>query len=290
MEVPSSQNLPVMTQEVPPKEEVRSNPQQQQQQPQNHDAKGDHCTMSLSRSSASSVPSQKAPVPSSPPVVESPIDEHYAWKLGTPVWISRNASTARWQGVVAHVGPVQFDEAPDWIGIRLTGPSVGQGKNNGTVHGQTYFAGGPAQSGLFVKGHRLQARQFARTTTTPTPRTSSHSQRPKALETQVSQKQVPVPSTPDESRRRRRRTIQVDPEQDRYEALQRWKQERGSGHSRSSVPLPPPNFPLGLVIEIPMMVVVEENDENNDENNTLEEEADVSRPPREITIDLNGAT
>ena len=57
------------------------------------------------------------------------------FQLNDPVTISTTGSgdSSTLEGIVAHLGPVQFAPGIDWIGIRLTGASVGSGKNNGTV-------------------------------------------------------------------------------------------------------------------------------------------------------------
>jgi len=54
------------------------------------------------------------------------------------------------EGVVAYMGSVQFAPGDDWIGIRLTGTSVGNGRNDGSVKGTHYFDCGE-KSGVFVK-------------------------------------------------------------------------------------------------------------------------------------------
>ena len=95
-----------------------------------------------------------------------------------PVTITRpppNKNTL--QGVVAYTGPVHFIDnknssrgSPslstntnnnDWIGVRLTGPSVGQGKNNGTVQGRHYFTC-PDHCGIFVRASAAQKRHLTR--------------------------------------------------------------------------------------------------------------------------------
>jgi hypothetical protein len=43
------------------------------------------------------------------------------------------------EGVVSYLGSVQFAPGGDWVGIRLTGSSVGKGKNDGIVKGTHYF-------------------------------------------------------------------------------------------------------------------------------------------------------
>jgi hypothetical protein len=71
-------------------------------------------------------------------------------RIWDPVSVESSAAQAL-QGVVAHLGPVEFAVGTsDFVGIRLTGPSVGLGKNNGTVEDHNYFDAG-SNSGLFVR-------------------------------------------------------------------------------------------------------------------------------------------
>ena len=49
------------------------------------------------------------------------------------------SSPEKLQGVVAHLGPVQFAPGSDWIGVELTGESAGLGRNDGSVDGVRYF-------------------------------------------------------------------------------------------------------------------------------------------------------
>lgn len=60
-------------------------------------------------------------------------------------------NTEELQGTVAHLGPVQFAPGSDWVGCRLTGSSVGRGKNNGSVRGVFYFHAGGENNGVFVR-------------------------------------------------------------------------------------------------------------------------------------------
>eukprot|EP00585_Thalassiosira_rotula_P012446 CAMPEP_0196131176 /NCGR_PEP_ID=MMETSP0910-20130528/1285_1 /TAXON_ID=49265 /ORGANISM="Thalassiosira rotula, Strain GSO102" /LENGTH=2403 /DNA_ID=CAMNT_0041390619 /DNA_START=126 /DNA_END=7334 /DNA_ORIENTATION=+ len=59
------------------------------------------------------------------------------------------------EGVVAHLGPVKFARGDDWIGIRLTGSSVGLGRNNGSVKGVHYFDCGD-KNGVFTKRNNVK--------------------------------------------------------------------------------------------------------------------------------------
>lgn len=65
------------------------------------------------------------------------------------------------EGVVAHVGTVQFASGPDWVGIRLTGTSVGKGKNDGSVKGVKYF-NVPDKNGMFVQKGKVKKRELNR--------------------------------------------------------------------------------------------------------------------------------
>jgi len=67
-----------------------------------------------------------------------------------PVSVESSSAQAL-QGVVAYLGDVDFAPgASDFVGIRLTGASVGLGKNNGIVDGKKYFDAGP-NSGIFMR-------------------------------------------------------------------------------------------------------------------------------------------
>ncbi|KAL7450947.1 hypothetical protein ACHAWC_007451, partial [Mediolabrus comicus] len=57
------------------------------------------------------------------------------------------------EGIVAHLGPVQFAPGSDWIGIRLTGQSIGKGKNDGSVKGIQYFNVGTISLDATQRGH-----------------------------------------------------------------------------------------------------------------------------------------
>lgn len=66
------------------------------------------------------------------------------------------------EGVVAHLGPVQFAPGSEWIGVRLTGPSAGRGKNDGTVKGVRYFQPGGDKNGMFVKRANVRKRKLSK--------------------------------------------------------------------------------------------------------------------------------
>jgi len=76
----------------------------------------------------------------------------------TPV---KSGSKAILEGVVAFLGPVDFNTDNDWVGVRLTGSSVGLGKNDGIVKGKRYFDC-PSGCGIFVKTSAISKRQLSR--------------------------------------------------------------------------------------------------------------------------------
>jgi hypothetical protein len=62
-----------------------------------------------------------------------------------------SSSSQQLHGIVAYLGPVDFSEqAQDYVGIRLTGSSVGLGKHDGVVNGKRYFEAGP-NGGIFIR-------------------------------------------------------------------------------------------------------------------------------------------
>ena len=65
------------------------------------------------------------------------------------------------EGVIAHIGAVQFAPGNDWIGVRLTGNSKGRGKNNGTVKEICYFDCENENDGVFVKKAHVKRRQIS---------------------------------------------------------------------------------------------------------------------------------
>ena len=81
------------------------------------------------------------------------------YAVNDPVHVNRE--NRQLEGVVAFVGTVSFAEGSDWVGVRLTGSSVGLGKNDGSVQGKQYFDC-PPQSGLFVKKQAVSKRKLTR--------------------------------------------------------------------------------------------------------------------------------
>lgn len=66
------------------------------------------------------------------------------------------------EGIVAHLGSVKFgDCSDDWVGVRLTGSSVGLGKNDGSVQGERYFSCG-INSGIFVRKNTVVKRALTK--------------------------------------------------------------------------------------------------------------------------------
>ena len=91
------------------------------------------------------------------------------FQLNDPVTIeSTTDSSSTLEGIVAHLGSVQFAPGTDWIGIRLTGTSTGKGKNDGTVKGVKYFnvgssaSSGGEKNGMFVKKSNVKKRELNR--------------------------------------------------------------------------------------------------------------------------------
>ena len=74
---------------------------------------------------------------------------------------SEPVTTTALEGVVLYQGAVSFESGNDWVGVRLTGKSVGQGRNNGSVQGQSYFEC-PEKCGIFVRASAVQKRNLTR--------------------------------------------------------------------------------------------------------------------------------
>ncbi|KAL3798689.1 hypothetical protein HJC23_004440 [Cyclotella cryptica] len=75
---------------------------------------------------------------------------------------SNNNDDEKLEGIIAHLGPVQFAPGTDWIGIRLTGSSLGRGKNDGTVRDVFYFDAGGDKNGMFVRRCHVTKRNLSR--------------------------------------------------------------------------------------------------------------------------------
>lgn len=72
------------------------------------------------------------------------------FKLNDPVNVSQK-NDAPLKGIIAYLGPVDFAEGDDWVGVRLMGDSVGKGKNDGSVQGKKYFSASQENGGVFVR-------------------------------------------------------------------------------------------------------------------------------------------
>ena len=81
-------------------------------------------------------------------------------ELNAAVFVNREGGE-KLEGVVAFLGKVDFAEGDDWVGVRLTGSSAGQGKNEGSVKGKSYFKS-PPSCGLFVRKAALEVRKLTK--------------------------------------------------------------------------------------------------------------------------------
>jgi len=68
--------------------------------------------------------------------------------INDPVHVERESQ--KLEGVIAYVGPVQFSDGDDWVGVRLTGAFIGLGKNDGSVKGERYFHCVPTMECLYA--------------------------------------------------------------------------------------------------------------------------------------------
>mmetsp|Transcript_20322 Transcript_20322/g.30159 ORF Transcript_20322/g.30159 Transcript_20322/m.30159 type:complete len:714 (-) Transcript_20322:1398-3539(-) len=87
-------------------------------------------------------------------------------QLNDPISAVRSQSQGQQQqpleGIVAYLGHVKFaDRSDDWVGVRLTGSSVGLGKNDGSVEGERYFSCG-INSGIFVRKNNVVKRALTK--------------------------------------------------------------------------------------------------------------------------------
>ena len=81
-------------------------------------------------------------------------------QVNDPVHVERGDSQ-QLEGVVAFLGKVEFSDLDDWVGVRLTGQSVGLGKNDGSVQGVSYFSCGP-NGGVFVRKSHVSKRELTK--------------------------------------------------------------------------------------------------------------------------------
>ena len=81
------------------------------------------------------------------------MSEELKLNVNDPVKVDQKPPNQPLRGIVSYIGSVEFAEGDDWVGVRLTGASVGRGKNDGTVQGKTYFevSQGAANGGVFVR-------------------------------------------------------------------------------------------------------------------------------------------
>ena len=76
-------------------------------------------------------------------------DSNESFKLGDRVWVGGTKA-----GVIKYIGATKF--APgDWVGVEL---DEAQGKNDGSVAGETYFSC-PPNHGVFSRLNRLSRKQ-----------------------------------------------------------------------------------------------------------------------------------
>jgi dynactin 1 len=65
------------------------------------------------------------------------------------------------EGVISFLGSVSFADGDDWVGVRLTGASIGMGKNDGSVQDASYFMC-PQNCGMFVRQAAVTKRSLTR--------------------------------------------------------------------------------------------------------------------------------
>lgn len=82
------------------------------------------------------------------------------FQVNDAVFVNLDSSRS-FEGVVAYIGTVQFADGDDWVGIRLTGSSAGQGKNDGSVQDTQYFKC-PDNCGMFVRLSAVSKRTLSR--------------------------------------------------------------------------------------------------------------------------------
>lgn len=68
-----------------------------------------------------------------------------------------NKTAAFLQGLVVYVGKVHFAEGI-WVGIQLTGPSIGRGDCNGVCKGKKYFADVGKNNGIMAPANKVSKR------------------------------------------------------------------------------------------------------------------------------------
>jgi len=179
-------------------------------------------------------------------------------QVGSPVWVRRKQGQPLAQGMVKYMGFVDFADGDDWVGVQLTGSSVGQGKNDGSVAGKVYFESSPQhpKSGLFVRKSCVTPRpKNNNNNNNNTPPLSSpplssprRSKRSRTQNINFAMTPPKVPRSPPKTtshnksnHRRNSRGVTATPpsnyrdaQEERYEALLRWKQAKREGRHSSS--------------------------------------------------------
>jgi hypothetical protein len=80
-------------------------------------------------------------------------------QLNDAVHVTRDARQL--EGVISFLGSVSFTDGDDWVGVRLTGASIGMGKNDGSVEDVSYFTC-PQNCGMFVRQAAVTKRSLTR--------------------------------------------------------------------------------------------------------------------------------
>ena len=84
-----------------------------------------------------------------------------ALEVDDPVTVDQKPPNPPLEGVISYLGPVDFADG-DWVGVRLTGTSLGKGKNDGSVQGKVYFENCPANGGTFVRASHVRKRTLSK--------------------------------------------------------------------------------------------------------------------------------
>lgn len=82
------------------------------------------------------------------------------FQINDAVYISQPHQQNQLQGVVLFVGQVDFASGK-WVGVRLTGNSVGEGNTDGEVSGKRYFSS-DVNCGVFVRPDQVTKRKLNR--------------------------------------------------------------------------------------------------------------------------------
>ena len=84
-----------------------------------------------------------------------------ALEVDDPVTVDQKPPNPPLEGVISYLGPVDFADG-DWVGVRLTGTSLGNGKNDGSVQGKVYFDNCPPNGGTFVRASHVHKRTLSK--------------------------------------------------------------------------------------------------------------------------------